>query len=59
MVSVGAVGGNTMGAALEPRSDVGSHVWPKETASDAVQGLVSAEVSSSGVPVKDGEDVLA
>lgn len=59
VVAVSAVGSHAVGAALEPGSDVGSHVGPEETTLDAVESLVTPEVTARGVSMEDRKDVLA
>jgi hypothetical protein len=58
VVPVGPVCCYTMGAALEPGGDVRAHVGPEEAASDSVKSLMAPEVATSGVSVKNGEDIL-
>jgi hypothetical protein len=59
MMASGAVGGEAVGAHLQPFCDVGSQAGPKKSAFDSVKGLVSTEVAAGWISVERVEDVKA
>ncbi len=52
------IGKLTMGAELDPGAHLGGELGPEEAGLDAMEGLVATEVTTEGVGVEDGEDIL-